>query len=352
MANRPHTQRRWTLQQIAGASGHVVKPKTMVSMIARGSPHLQGASKQGHTWTLPEGRATSLVAHLNAAKEAIAAGKVHDFNEYQRLQMRGTHQMSTRKGWVGREQVITIPGALKPSAYIARAYKYHKAIEEYPSWARKEGRKWYFKPDYITADVKAAQDAKAKESPYLKSTEGAKLLGCTRRTFLNYADRGLIPFTQGKSTKKGVVRLIPRSDFMKMLPELKRMFALSVAKAQAGRPRKGGSQATPKPPNFLSMQDKRFIRSLGKTRAAGPKAYPGFATNVMNSDMPAPEKLLVVQSVNDALQSELEAAMRGQKYKDHPLRQPMQILSDKTAVQGVVDALNTPTKPKTANGKT
>ena len=58
--------------------------------------------------------------------------------------------------WIGRPEIETIEGALKASAYVARAYKH--SLENggaSPAWAKKlDSGRWLFDADYVESDAR------------------------------------------------------------------------------------------------------------------------------------------------------------------------------------------------------
>ena len=119
--------------------------------------------------------------------------------------------------WIERGEIEAIPGALTPSAYVARAYKETMAAAGRPPvWARKlESGKWLFDARYIAADAREQVDCIGIE-------EASGLLGATRRAVQNWVDCGEIATTGGATRKRGERRRILRAQFMLDLPRLRK----------------------------------------------------------------------------------------------------------------------------------
>ncbi|MCE9615770.1 MAG: hypothetical protein K8T26_15990 [Lentisphaerae bacterium] len=116
--------------------------------------------------------------------------------------------------WIGRREIAAIDGALKASAYVARAYHHQKEHGDPPAWARKlTGGQWLFDRRYIAADAR-------ENLATIGITEAATLVGATRRAVQTWVDEGLIPTLTG-DRPKGESRRIPRETFMQVLPDLK-----------------------------------------------------------------------------------------------------------------------------------
>ena len=58
--------------------------------------------------------------------------------------------------WIDSKAIQGIAGALKPSAYVARAYKYTRQNNgAFPEWTKKtDNEHWLFSLEYIKADAK------------------------------------------------------------------------------------------------------------------------------------------------------------------------------------------------------
>ena len=116
--------------------------------------------------------------------------------------------------WIERREIRGIEGALKPSAYVGRAYQYAKAHRgRSPEWATKKKGHWLFRRSYIEADARANLKT-------IGVTEAAKLLGATRRAIQDWIDEGIIPIEEER--EKGEPRRIPREPFQQRFDELKK----------------------------------------------------------------------------------------------------------------------------------
>lgn len=115
--------------------------------------------------------------------------------------------------WIPNGAIAGIPGALKPSAYVARAYHHLQQHGEPPAWARKlPNGHWLFEETYIRADA-------AFNASTLGVSEAAHLLGVTRRAVQTWVDEGRIPSLRDQR-QKGEVRRIPRDEFLRLIPSL------------------------------------------------------------------------------------------------------------------------------------
>ena len=117
--------------------------------------------------------------------------------------------------WLGRRDVLAIPGALKASAYVARAYLLQKNHGGHPpAWARKlPGGQWQFTRAYVETDAR-------QNLATVGITEAATILGASRRAIQTWVDEGIIPTTVDKR-HTGESRHIDRTEFMRLLPTLK-----------------------------------------------------------------------------------------------------------------------------------
>lgn len=117
-------------------------------------------------------------------------------------------------GWIGHKTIAGIPGALKPSAYVARAYHHQQEHGAPPPWARKlESGRWLFDARYVQADA-------ALNNATVGVSEAARQLGVTRRAVQTWVDEGRLPTTLDRH-EKGAVRRIDRAAFLRLLPDLR-----------------------------------------------------------------------------------------------------------------------------------
>jgi hypothetical protein len=118
--------------------------------------------------------------------------------------------------WICRREIESIPGALKPGAYVARAYKYTQQNNgAFPAWARKLGNdQWLFNGDYIRADAK-------RNTETMSVHEAALMLGATRRAIQIWVDQGDIQVETG-GRGKGEERRIVRDAFVRELSRLRK----------------------------------------------------------------------------------------------------------------------------------
>lgn len=118
--------------------------------------------------------------------------------------------------WIGTQKIKDIEGALKPSAYVARAYRQaQKNDGRPPKWARKLGNgRWVFDIEYIKTDAKENLES-------ISVSDAARVLGVTRRAVQTWVDEGEIPVVDGYRKGKGESRRILREEFMRNLPRLR-----------------------------------------------------------------------------------------------------------------------------------
>jgi excisionase family DNA binding protein len=118
--------------------------------------------------------------------------------------------------WIGKREIVSVPGALKPGAYVARAYLHAKQHGgRTPSWARKQKNgRWLFDRGYIERDARERVE-------FVGVTEAAKLLGVTRPTIQGWVDEGVIATEEAGPRETGAPRRIPRDAFLRALPELR-----------------------------------------------------------------------------------------------------------------------------------
>lgn len=116
--------------------------------------------------------------------------------------------------WIGRREIERIRGALKPSAYVGRAYLYQKEHGGLPpAWARKQPNgRWLFDEATVAADAR-------ENLGTIGITEAARLLGATRRAVQTWVDEGRILTLTG-DRPKGEPRRIPREPFLAQVPDL------------------------------------------------------------------------------------------------------------------------------------
>lgn len=119
--------------------------------------------------------------------------------------------------WIDSKAIQDIAGTLKPSAYVARAYKYTRQNNgALPEWAKKlDSKHWLFSLEYIKTDAKTNLTT-------IGIHEAAKLLGATRRTVQTWVDIGEIPTDPEQKDAKNRRRRILRKEFMLALPHLKK----------------------------------------------------------------------------------------------------------------------------------
>ena len=119
--------------------------------------------------------------------------------------------------WIDSKAIQGIAGALKPSAYVARAYKYTRQNNgAFPEWTKKtDNEHWLFSLEYIKADAKINLTT-------IGTGEAAKILGAARRTVQTWVDTGEIPTAPGEQDDKNRRRRILRKEFMLALPQLKK----------------------------------------------------------------------------------------------------------------------------------
>ncbi len=119
--------------------------------------------------------------------------------------------------WINAREIKNVDGALKPSAYIGRAYRYGKDHENVlPEWASKtDACQWRFARSYV-------EESARENLETLGIHEAAELLGASRKAVQNWVDEGLIPMAHADSHEKGTTRRIDRFGFEKLVPELKK----------------------------------------------------------------------------------------------------------------------------------
>ncbi len=109
--------------------------------------------------------------------------------------------------WIGHREIAAIPGALKPSAYVARAYLHRQTQGHMPPWAMKAANgRWQFDAAYIRSDA-------AENRATIGVSEAARLLGVTRRAVQTWVDEGRLP-SVADARAKGQNRRIPRTDIL------------------------------------------------------------------------------------------------------------------------------------------
>lgn len=130
--------------------------------------------------------------------------------------MKQASGLSTQSAeWIGRHEIEDIEGALKPSAYVARAYKYTMEYGHSPIWARKVGGgHWLFERTYIQADAE-------RNRVSMSVHEAAEVLGATRRAIQVWVDAGDIPLLAGER-EKGEERRILREPFLRDVEQFRR----------------------------------------------------------------------------------------------------------------------------------
>jgi excisionase family DNA binding protein len=160
--------------------------------------------------------------------------------------------------WIKREHIRKIPGALKPGAYVARAYKHARKDPEGrpPQWARKSGQEWLFLRSEIEADAK-------RNRRFMTPSEVARDIGVSRRTVLNWADAGHLGeiVKVGKSNE----RRIAREEYDARKDVLRKRLERPDAMASRMRAGKGLPQRT----------KERASRKAGEDKDKGGRATQG-----------------------------------------------------------------------------
>ncbi len=114
--------------------------------------------------------------------------------------------MTVIKEWIEARNVQRVEGALRSSAYIARAYKQtRKNNGVTPDWAKKENGQWLFDSEYIKADAKLNLET-------IGIHEAAEMLGAARRTIQTWVDNGEIQATKDETGRR---RRILKEPFMR-----------------------------------------------------------------------------------------------------------------------------------------
>lgn len=119
--------------------------------------------------------------------------------------------------WMARSRIASIEGALKASAYVARAYNHAKAHDgKLPAWAGKlpNGR-WVFDSAYIEADAESNRLT-------IGVSEAARRVGATRRAIQTWIDEGVVETIEQAERTKGEPRRILREPFERALPRLRK----------------------------------------------------------------------------------------------------------------------------------
>lgn len=157
--------------------------------------------------------------------------------------------------WISRRDIPLIEGALKPAAYVARAYLVQRETGQYPGWARKgEDGNWLFDRAYIVSDGR-------KNQKTIGISEAADQVGTSRRTIQTWFDEGLLQASE-EDRAAGESRQIDRDAFLKALPELKMRLGGAIVET-----------VTPSIPpaqideDTLSKADRRSIAALRKRLA-------------------------------------------------------------------------------------
>ncbi len=116
--------------------------------------------------------------------------------------------------WVSRSEIMQISGALKPAAYVARAYLYLKETGESPAWAQKTaGGRWLFDRNYVEHDA-------VLNISTIGISEAAEHAGTSRRTIQTWVDEGILKTASGER-EPGQCRHVDRQAFLKALPKLR-----------------------------------------------------------------------------------------------------------------------------------
>jgi hypothetical protein len=157
--------------------------------------------------------------------------------------------LSEKGEWIGRREIVAIKGAMKPSAYVARAYKH--SLQNHglpPDWAKKLGNShWLFLESYIHADAKRNLES-------MSVHDAAQMLGATRRAIQDWVDQGVIPVLSGENREKGEERRILREAFIQDIPQLKKRLETAAVLA---RKHKQGNQVLEKLPQELGTRNAR-----------------------------------------------------------------------------------------------
>ncbi len=116
--------------------------------------------------------------------------------------------------WINPGEIAKIAGALKATAYVARAYRHAQEHGgQMPAWARKlDNGRWQFTADYIREDA-------ATLGKTLSVVEAAKMVGVTRRTMQAWIDRDVVPILKA-GRQHGETRQILKEQFVRLMPNL------------------------------------------------------------------------------------------------------------------------------------
>lgn len=167
----------------------------------------------------------------------------------------------SKGNWILSRHIRQIPGALKPGAYLARAYLHEKSTGSFPRWAKKanahDAKTGVRGVDWLFLESEIMRDA-ASNLKYITPGEIRKDIGVSRRTVLNWMDNGHL----GKVVHTGAARerRALRSEYAKRRERLLLMLQDPATKATReffkrrriapkGRgARKGGPLAAPVAP--------------------------------------------------------------------------------------------------------
>ena len=195
-------------------------------------------------------------------------------------------------GWLDRHAISQQRGALKPSAYVARAYNYEKTHGRLPAWARKvDGGKWLFAEAYISEDA-------ALQIETVGISDAAALVGTSRRTIQTWVDEGRFELA-AENRQTGESRRVNRAALMRALPELK------------ARLDKGGSNLEGDAPT--AMPGGASLSSLRKRLAAAQKRRADVLKDVRTAQRAADgQQGAITRSASriDKLRRQFEARLR------------------------------------------
>ena len=160
--------------------------------------------------------------------------------------------------WIGRSNIATIEYALKPGAYVARAYHFQKKHGELPDWARKgDGGQWLFRRRYIEGDA-------WENAHTISVSDAARMIGATRRAVQTWVDEGIV-VSLDSDREEGKTRRIDRDAFERDLPRLKarlRSRATEASDSPAASPAINSTQVD---------RLKRELESAGLARKAAER---------------------------------------------------------------------------------
>ena len=151
-------------------------------------------------------------------------------------------EVPAREDWIGHREIRAVDGALRPSAYVGRAYRHEREQNgRLPEWAQKQDNgRWRFSRAYVEEDARVNLES-------VGTDEAARILGTTKRTVQTWVDDGIISSASDAARTKGEPRRILRDQFMRDVPRLQKRLASSAADTPGVEAREETAVLIPKP---------------------------------------------------------------------------------------------------------